>query len=327
MDKLIEKLIILSVGREKYLSAFYGISVFLILSFLLFIFPPYGFPAGNYFEVESGDTTADIVEKLDQNNFIRSAETAKLLIKLLGGEKSVKAGDYFFEKPFSAINITFRLRFHRLGYESKRITILEGSSNKKIADTLAQTYNNFNVEQFLKIADNFEGELFPDTYFFSPNDTPAEIVKLMVENFNSRIEKLENEIKSTGKTLHEIITMASIIERETITARDRRIVSGILWKRLAAKMPLQVDATFEYYLDRNTFELTKADLKSDSPYNTYLNRGLPPTPISNPGWDSILAAVFPEESEYWYYLSDMESIIHYAKTFDEHIENRKMYGI
>lgn len=172
-----------------------------------------------------------------------------------------------------------------------------------------------------------EGYLFPDTYFFSKIDGPADMIKVMRDNFDSRIKEVEDDIKATGKTMNEIITMASIIDREVRTKKDRHLVSGILWKRIASNMPLQVDATFEYYLGKTTFDLTKADLKSESPYNTYVNKGLPPTPIGNPGWDAIMAAIFPEESDYWFYLSDHDGNIHYAKTFEEHKANRRQYGI
>jgi len=127
------------------------------------------------------------------------------------------------------------------------------------------------------------------------------------------------------KNWSDIVIMASIIEEEAATAKDRRIISGILWKRLLKGMHLGVDAPFAYDIGKNSATLTTIDLKYDSPYNTYLYGGLPPTPITNPGLDSIDAALHPETSPYYYYLSDKGDTIHYAKTFDEHKVNKERY--
>jgi UPF0755 protein len=119
--------------------------------------------------------------------------------------------------------------------------------------------------------------------------------------------------------------MASLVEEETRTPADRRLVAGILWKRIKLGMPLQVDAVFPYINGKNTYEVTARDLKIDSPYNTYLYPGLPIAPIANPGLDSIKAAIEPAESPYLYYLSDRAGAMHYAKTFEEHKRNRELY--
>jgi UPF0755 protein len=119
--------------------------------------------------------------------------------------------------------------------------------------------------------------------------------------------------------------MASIIERETRTAEDRRLVSGILWKRISIGMPLQVDATFEYYTKYNTYTVTKQVMREDSPYNTYTNKGLPPTPIANPGLDSIIAALKPTASPYLYYLTGRDGKMYYATDFAGHKKNRRLY--
>ena len=116
-----------------------------------------------------------------------------------------------------------------------------------------------------------------------------------------------------------------IIEREAKKPEDKNLVSGILWKRFYIKMPLQVDAPFAYISNKNTYELTEDDLRQDSPYNTYRYLGLPPGPISNPGIESILAAISPKQSQYLYYLSDRSGNMHYAVTFEEHKRNKTLY--
>jgi len=119
--------------------------------------------------------------------------------------------------------------------------------------------------------------------------------------------------------------MASIIEKESLNGDERQIVSGILWKRISLGMPLQVDATFLYINGKASAELTKDDLNIDSPYNTYRNKGLPPGPINNPGLDAIVAALYPKDSPYLYYLHDKKGKVHYAKTFNEHVANKRKY--
>lgn len=301
--------------------------VIFIFFVLCFVFPPYNFPAETYFRVRSGEDAGTIAQHLWKKNLISSPKTFKLVLRLLGGHKDIKAGSYYFNEPISSFAIAFRLINRNLGQAPYRVTFFEGASVKKVAKAISQEIPNFNEKSFIALGTKWEGYLFPDTYFFSKIDGPIDMLEVMKSNFDEKIVEVKDEIKKTGKSLNEIITMASIIDREVKTPEDRRIVSGILWKRIAAGMPLQVDATFEYYLNKKTSELTKIDLKSESPYNTYTNKGLPPTPIGNPGWDAILAAINPEESDYWFYLSDKEGLIHYAKNFDEHKANRKKYGI
>ncbi|MFA5736810.1 MAG: endolytic transglycosylase MltG [Candidatus Paceibacterota bacterium] len=302
-------------------------AVVFILFNLMFVFPPYIFPTEIYFQVENGQTASDVAENLYQQGLILSPKTFKAFIFLLGGQKKIQTGSYYFNQPISVLTIALRLTNCLLGHEPYRITFFEGASVSKIAKAISLKIPNFEEESFIKLGTKWEGYLFPDTYFFSRLDGPNDMIKAMRNNFDNRIKTLEKDIQATEKTMDEIIIMASIIDREVKTEKDRRLVSGILWKRIATGMPLQVDATFEYYLGKTTFDLTKDDLKSKSPYNTYINKGLPPTPIGNPGWDAILAAIQPEESDYWFYLSDHDGIMHYAETFDEHKLNRKKYNI
>jgi len=183
--------------------------------------------------------------------------------------------------------------------------------------------------------ENLEGFLFPDTYYFSFGFSGAEVVKKMKDNFDKKVnQEIREEIKRQGKTLFEIITMASMIEKEVRTLEDKKLVSGLLWKRLKTNMPLQVDATIAYILTKEgkgewTFEEMRREIAKardiDSPYNTYKYRGLPVGPISNPGLESILAAVYPEDSEYWYYLSTPEGETIFSKTLDEHNRARAKY--
>jgi UPF0755 protein len=174
---------------------------------------------------------------------------------------------------------------------------------------------------------NIEGYVFPDTYFVSTADFTAEDFLIrMLRTFESKIMTPHKaDIAASGKSLHELVTMASLIEEETRNAAERPIVSGILWKRLREGMRLDVDAAVRYFLDKPSAAITKSDLERESPYNLRSVRGLPPGPIANPSLDSFEAALRPEQTEYYYYLHGNDGRIRYARTNDEHNQNRARY--
>ncbi|MBU4466801.1 endolytic transglycosylase MltG, partial [Patescibacteria group bacterium] len=163
---------------------------------------------------------------------------------------------------------------------------------------------------------NLEGFLFPDTYHLRAGDDSETLVRKMLDNFDKKLApELKLEIDNQGKTVFEIINMASLLEEEVLSAADKRIVAGILWKRIELNMFLNVDASLVYGLGR---KISGSDTKTDFPYNTYKYKGLPPGPISNPGLDSILAAIYPEKSPYLYYLSTSDGKTIFGKTLEEH---------
>jgi UPF0755 protein len=198
-------------------------------------------------------------------------------------------------------------------------------SNKQIVAVLEKNITGFDSKFFLEHARSQEGFLFPDTYLFPENVTAQGVETLMIANFNKRIEPWSGVIELSKHTMREIVIMASILEKEATTEEDKAIVSGILWKRISIGMPLQVDATFMYLLGKASSELTTTDLAMKSTYNTYTNRGLPGGSIGNPGIAAIRAAIQPTASQYLYYLSDNNGVMHYAKTFQEHIANKSKY--
>jgi UPF0755 protein len=174
---------------------------------------------------------------------------------------------------------------------------------------------------------DLEGYLFPDTYrIFKDASADDILIKLLTAFENKLSPELRLEIEKQGKTVHEIITLSSIIEKEVRSEDDMAIVSGILQKRLEISMPLEVDSTINYITGKNDPAVEYSDLQIDSPYNTYKNYGLPPGPISNPGLASIKAAIYPTESEYLFYLNrqDTGETI-FSKTYDEHLVNKYKY--
>lgn len=291
------------------------------LVFLFVISAPPDFPLNKIIVIEKGATLKQIAADFEQKNLVRFPILFDMLIRWTGHETDIKAGKYVFNRPFSVIGLALRLISGDYGVPAVKITLPEGST----IDNINKIFQKIGFENFEIKDRDLEGYLFPDTYFFSAEDTLDNIVVKMKENLKNKTAGLEREIKESGRTFRRILTMASLIEKEAADSKDRKIISGILWKRLDEKMLLQVDATLDYVLGKNTFELTTDDLKIDSPYNTYTRIGLPPTPICNPGLDAINAALFPEESPYWYYLSDKEGNTYYAKTFEEHKLNKAKY--
>lgn len=291
--------------------------------YIFFVSPPVDFPSRSIITVPSGSGLLKLSAKLKRDGVIRSSSAFRIASILLEGERGMQAGDYYLSKPENVFNIAWRIVHGKREISTLRITIPEGYTAKEISDIFDSRFPRFDQETFL--ANAREGYLFPDTYFIEVSATASSTKNLLENNFLTRINPLGEEIKASGHTEEEIIVMASIIESEAQTREDREIISGILWKRIGLEMPLQVDASLGYLTGKSSAELTQDDLRIDSPYNTYRNKGLPPKPISNPGLESIRAAIHPTDSDYLYFLTDDEGIMHYAKDFDEHKKNKTKY--
>jgi len=301
---------------------FFVIVFFLTLNAFYWV-PPAKFKDETTIKIERGSNLTQISKKLKEDGLIRSQFWFKSFVEIFGGDTAVKAGDYHFEKPISTPTLAWRLSIGKYSLNPIRVTVPEGLNVRQMSELFAGKFDLFDKEEFIK--DALEGYLFPDTYFFLPNASSSGVIEKMNAQFGDVITALQEKIGNSGKSFEDVITMASLVEEEAHTKEDRRIISGILWKRLGLGIPLQVDASFSYVNGKNTYELTLVDLEVDSPYNTYRNLGLPPTPISNPGLDSILAALEPIDSDYLYYLSDLDGNIYYAEDFDGHQKNRELY--
>lgn len=324
---------------EKYkdkFSQFFGVNkraedlivlIFVVLlSFYLFVYrAPTNFPVGRLVSIEEGMGLSKISRSLKEASVIRSEILFEFFVTILSGDGGALHGDYFFNRKISVFGVAKKITRGEFGLTPIKIRIPEGATIYDIANLFEEKFSKFNGVEFLKEVRTEEGYLFPDTYFFLPNTKYNQVINDMKGVFASKIKEIDDEIKLSGKSLEDIIIMASILEKEARTTESRRIISGILWKRIEIGMPLQVDAVFPYINGKNTYELTLDDLKIDSPYNTYKYKGLPIGPIANPSLDSIKAAVGPTESEYFFYLSDKEGNMYYAKDFEGHKKNRKLY--
>ncbi|MFA5987372.1 MAG: endolytic transglycosylase MltG [Candidatus Paceibacterota bacterium] len=276
-------------------------------------------------EIMPGETTAAVGTRLYNQSFIKSPFLFKVLVRAFSPTRGVIAGRYKIENGTGLLSVAKILTSRDLGGGLVKVTFPEGTNISEMADLLDGRILNFDKKKFEDMAKAKEGYLFPDTYFFSSVASPDNVIAAMEENFENKMESVKNDIVASGHSGEDVLIMASILEEEGKTTESRKVISGILWKRLSAGMALQVDATLGYVLGKGSLNLTVDDLKMKSPYNTYVKRGLPPSPISNPGMDSIMAAIYPTKSPYVYYLSDKDGNIYYAKTFEEHKQNKAQY--
>lgn len=290
------------------------------------------------FIIPKGKSAMQVGRKLYDEGFIRSTLVYKLYVQMSSQAEDIQAGEYRLSQNMGLAEVIDRLTSGPVGVW---VTVPEGLRREEIADRFVNGLGLSGEEalefrkEFLVYSAGKEGYLFPDTYLFQKGTGAERIVDTMLENFDRRVVQFLG-LGSGSDVLEDDLIMASMLERETITDEERPVVAGILFKRLEADWPLQVDAAVQYGIVSSELDtsgstddywptLTKADLDSNSRYNTYKFIGLPPAPISNPGISSIEASVSPEESEYWYYIHDSDGVIHYATTLDEHNENVREY--
>lgn len=297
------------------------------------------------FEIPSGSSVKQIGEDLEEKGIIRSGSAFVSYVKSKDLQTGIKAGSYLLRPSMGVAEIAGILARGFSG--DMAVTIPEGFTIAQIDKLLADKQMlkegefiacaktcDFSKYTFLPKnvpasapGGRVEGYLYPDTYFVVREGLTAEgLIKRLLDTFERRvIDALEEEMLASKRTIHDLISMASLVEEETRTDEERPMVSGILWKRYDAGMRLDVDAAVRYALGKQTAPITVTDLQSDSPYNLRKIRGLPPTPIANPGLKSIQAAIKPVESPYWFYLHGNDGVIRYAVTNDEHNENRSKY--
>jgi len=302
-----------------------GLILLASLSYIFTGMAPRDFPVGTIVKIEEGSSITNVVEQFKEEGLVRSASVLKTLLIMRPGTEGVLAGDYYFSEEKDVFKIASIISRGDYGLSPFSITIPEGATVVEAALIYERILGGFNAEKFVEMALPFEGYLFPDTYFFLPNVSEKEIINVMKDNFVVRIDEIREEIDAFGKSIKDVVIMASLIEEEARIHKTRRMVAGVLWNRIDIGMRLQVDAVFPYIIGKNTFEVSLEDLAFDSPYNTYKYAGLPHGPISNPGLSSLKATVTPIPSDYLFYLSDYDGNMHYARTFEQHKVNKNKY--
>ena len=332
----------------------YFVITALIIFFSLFLYLSFYTSGGDYkekeiFVVESGQGIFDISQSLEEKGFVSCKYLFTAYVVLKGERGSLKTGIYEISPGMSISQIADKLVAGEIKEIS--ITIVEGWNLNDIANYL-ENKGYGDKEEFYRLAgepprykdgevypqkrgelekefsfleekpDNLslEGYLFPDTYIVAANAQMDDILRLLLANFEKKA------VKEIGEDdIFEIITIASLIEKEVIVYEDKRLVSGIIRNRLEIGMPLQIDATITYLTGRRSVSIPILETRIDSPYNTYVNSGLPIGPISNPGIESIKAAMYPKENDYFYYLSKPTGETVFSRTLEEHNYAKNKY--
>ncbi len=281
------------------------------------------------FIIKTGEGIREISNNLKKNGLIRDPIVFFLLVRQNGFDKQIQAGDFRLNPSMNANQVAENLTH---GILDIWVTIPEGLRADEIADILKQKIPSYN-QTWRKSLEQNEGYLFPDTYLIPKDADINLILSLFKNNFDKKYAEVENQ-KTTNLTKDQTIIVASMVEREAKTAKERPLVASVIINRLNLGMKLDIDATIQYALgyQQNTKtwwkkDLTADDLSINSPYNTRLNAGLPPTPISNPGILSIQAALNPANTDYLYYMTDAKGVTHFAKTIEQHNANIQKYGL
>lgn len=290
-------------------------------------------------KISPGMTTGEIADQLESKGVITSSLKFRILSRIRGYDDQMKLGTYVFTAGMTDDEV-----FEKLLTGEKHIvtfTIPEGFGIKNIADRLYEI-DIADKEDFLKAAEDFapypymkkrdnviyaaEGFLFPETYSIESDASIEEILKMMADEFDKRLTPaMREKAMEMNLSVYDLITLASLVEREVRYPADRPIVAQVFLKRLKINMPLQTDASLQYLMDAPKEDVSIEDTKIDSPYNTYQNSGLPPGPIASPGIESIKAVLNPADTDYLYFVADRDGYNHYSATYAEHLELVNQY--
>lgn len=290
------------------------------------------------FEISPGQSFNEIAKNLFDQNLITSVTKLKLIARFKKSDRNIVAGEYELSAAMSPLEILKQLtdgsvRLHRL-------SIPEGYNIAQIAEKVAEV-GFCNRQAFIEAAcdekqvqkaginaKTFEGFLFPDTYYFSGDVSPQQIISAMVGRFNEAFPaEWKKRALEMGFSVLEIVTLASIIEKETGVASERPIISSVFHNRLKRNIRLASDPTVIYGIKDFDGNITKKNLTTRTPYNTYMNSGLPPGPIANPGSASIEAALYPAETDYVYFVSKRDKTHHFSTTLEEHNRAVRKYQL
>lgn len=281
------------------------------------------------FTVQKGEGFQSIAKRMEENGIVSKAFWFRILARIKHMDKRVHAGEYELssaKSPMEILDIMVAGKVRRY-----RLTLPEGLRLTEIAKKVGEqglvTEEEFlNATQNMELArslgipvDSFEGYLFPDTYFFTKEDNAESMIQTMVQHFKAIYdEEKKARAKELGLSMHEVVTLASIIEKETGIPGERRVVASVFHNRLKKKMKLETDPTVIYGIPNFDGDIRKKDLRTYTPYNTYMIPGLPPGPIASPGEEAIIACLWPDETEFIFFVSKNDGSHHFSKKLSEH---------
>jgi UPF0755 protein len=295
---------------------------------------------GKIIEITAGQGFSATTARLVQEGVILSPARFKIIAALSGDDKKIKAGEYMFSASMTPSAVISALVNGKV-YQHK-LTVPEGYSIRQVAQTVENAgicsrdlFEAAAKDPLAVIsmgipepARTFEGYLYPETYFYPRNTDPAVIVRDMVTRFKS-VYKAEwtQRAAELGMTQYQVVTLASIIEKETGAASERPMISSVFHNRLKKNMRLETDPTVIYGVENFDGNLTRVHLRTPGPYNTYMNKGLPIGPIANPGYKSLEAALYPVQSDYIFFVSRKDGTHEFSATYEEHIQNIRTYQL
>jgi UPF0755 protein len=345
----------------KILIALSVVVFFIIIAFLVFKSKAYNSKVSDsnvtqIFEIEKNEGAKLIGKKLEEENLVKNKYYFYYQIRKENLTSKLQVGKYELSPNMTVGEIMAKITAGEVKEVYQKLIIPEGFTNAKIVERIKEIdldmagefekivsceYSEESELSCKKMAQKYkflenlssgvdmEGYLFPDTYFIYSEDDALKLVNKFLENFESKITKeMLNEIAKQNKNLHQIMTLASIVEKEVRSEADMKKVAGLFWRRTEDEYLLQSCATLAYIIGEDKKQYSIKDTKIESIYNTYLHPGLPPGPVSNPGLKSIEASIFPEKNDYYFFLSDPktgETI--FSKTLDEHNLNKSKYGL
>ena len=320
----------MSTRRLIFISVLlvFVLCIFIAFYFGYFLLSPAGFDqTEEVFIVKKGTGLRSVATELETRKLIKSKDLFIFWALLKGGSRDIKAGEYSLNQSMSPVTILTILASGAV--KTHPLTIPEGLAAEQIADILAQK-GLVDKREFMVLAmdknlaasyhvdgQSLEGYLFPDTYLLSRDMGARQIIDLMIKRFWDIFSNLKKG-HETPMSLREIVTLASIVEKETGLAEERPLIASVFLNRLKRRMRLESDPTVIYGLKDFDGNLTKKDLQSPSPYNTYRNRGLPPGPIANPGRESLKAVINPAQTDYLYFVSRNDGSHYFSTTLREH---------
>lgn len=304
-------------------------------------------------EIPTGSSSKDIAQILQNNNIIKSAIVFSYYVRM-NNETGFQAGNYEFSPSMSLDTIISQLQEGGTvaEYKGNKVLVKEGITIDQIADAIAAT-TDYSKEDFLtvikdeafltKMKTNYpelltsaleaedtryrlEGYLFPATYDFPEEMSLEELVENMISKMDEVMQEYYPKIKESNRNVHDVLTIASLVEREGFTLEDRKLIAGVFNNRLEINMPLQTDIAVLYALDEHKEYVSNNDVAVESPYNLYVHPGFGPGPVDSPSANAIKATLEPTESEYLYFLADMSTgKIYYAETYQQHLEYKAEY--
>lgn len=318
--------------KKQYLAVAGSFLVILALFWYTFFSPNYYSQKGPVkFEIRIGEPLSEIVNDLYKQGVIPSKTNMRVAAFLMGAEKKMRAARYKIPNGLSYLGL-IDLFINGDADFTKEVFIREGLSIKWMAYTIGQKITTDSAA-FVNLAEDpafsdsvginagtMEGYLMPGKYYFYDNSTAQEIVDSLYNNFiEFWNDSLREQAQNLGYSIHQIVTLASIVKGETSRKEEMPIIAGVYYNRLKIGMPLQADPTVQYIQPNGWKRLSYKDLKMKSPYNTYIHTGLPPGPINNPGKDPILATLYPDSNNYLYFVADGKGGHNFSRNYSEHL--------